>query len=198
MRCIVFESHNPEQFMAFVKSVRFQPGVEADIYVSDGNLKHHLHHHASAVDENTEFEEVGDVDLDSPAVYDRVYIVGADFGLRGLLVENGFDYKNISMCYGDIFLCRCPLDDVFIIPKAKPQVPFAKKPAEIYQHYEGETSRAHARRAHEGFFDKYCQGEGLDVGYGGDVITPTASGWDFRNGNAQYLSGIDAESFDYV
>lgn len=199
MRCLVFESNNPENFMAFVKSVRFQPGVEADIYinVAEGKTRH-FHHHAGAVDEDIQFETIGDISLNTPASYDRVYIIGSNFGLRGLLVQNGFDYKNISMCYGDIFLCRCPLDDVFIIPKTKPKVPFEKKPAEIYQHYEGETSRAHDRRAREGFFDKYCQGEGLDVGYGGDVITPTASGWDFRNGDAQYLSGIEEESFDYV
>ena len=50
----------------------------------------------------------------------------------------------------------------------------------------------------EGFFDKYCQGKGLDVGYGGDVISPRCAGWDLRNGDAQYLQGIPDESFEYV
>lgn len=89
------------------------------------------------------------------------------------------------------------LDFIFTLSKQSPK-PFSRKPAEIYRHYEGETTRCHARREREGFFEKYCTGEGLDVGYGGDVITPTAAGWDLRNGDAQYLEGVEDESFDYV
>ena len=89
------------------------------------------------------------------------------------------------------------LDFIFQNEKIPPK-PFSRKPAEIYRHYEGETTRCRDRRVREGFFDKYCQGEGLDVGYGGDVITPTAAGWDLRNGDAQYLSGVEDESFDFV
>ncbi|MBQ9480097.1 MAG: class I SAM-dependent methyltransferase, partial [Selenomonadaceae bacterium] len=85
-----------------------------------------------------------------------------------------------------------------IINKSLPQVPFEKKPAEIYRRYEGETTRSHARREREGFFDKYCRGEGIDIGYGGDILTPDCAGWGFRNGDAQYLSGIEDESFDFA
>ena len=130
--------------------------------------------------------------------YDKFYIVGADFNTRHQLLDNGVDYRNIDMIYGDVSMCHCPLDKIFVIPKRPPEVPFKKAPAEIYRHYEGETTRAHSRREREGFFEKYCRGEGLDVGYGGDIITPNSSGWDFRNGDAQYLAGIDDESFDFV
>lgn len=89
------------------------------------------------------------------------------------------------------------LDFIFEINKKTPK-PFSRKPAEIYRHYEGETTRCKARREREGFFERYCQGDGLDVGYGGDIITPTAAGWDLRNGDAQYLQGVADESFDFV
>lgn len=89
------------------------------------------------------------------------------------------------------------LDKYFDIPK-KALFPFKKGPAEIYQEYTGETFKAHDRRLREGFFDKYCKGEGLDIGYGADIIVPGCSGWDLRHGDAQYLDGIEDESFDFV
>lgn len=61
-----------------------------------------------------------------------------------------------------------------------------------------ETSKAHARRIREGFFEKYCTGKGLDIGFGGDLILPDAKGWDFEHGDAQFLKGVDDNSFDYV
>ena len=62
----------------------------------------------------------------------------------------------------------------------------------------GETHKAKGRRAREGFFEKYCQGRGLDIGYGGDPIMPEARGWDFEHGDAQLLKGLDDASFDFV
>jgi SAM-dependent methyltransferase len=62
----------------------------------------------------------------------------------------------------------------------------------------GETSKAHNRRMREGFFEKYCNGKGLDIGFGGDLILPDAQRWDFEHGDAQYLKGIKDESFDFV
>jgi SAM-dependent methyltransferase len=62
----------------------------------------------------------------------------------------------------------------------------------------GETSKARNRRMREGFFDKYCKGNGLDIGYGGDLVIPGARGWDFEHGDAQYLKGIEDNSFDFV
>jgi SAM-dependent methyltransferase len=61
-----------------------------------------------------------------------------------------------------------------------------------------ETTKARPRRLREGFFDLYCQGKGLDIGYGGDPVTPGCNGWDFEDGDAQYLPGLRDESFDFV
>jgi SAM-dependent methyltransferase len=62
----------------------------------------------------------------------------------------------------------------------------------------GETHKARTRRTREGFFDAYCRGRGLDIGYGGDPVTPGVVGWDFEHGDAQLLQGLDAASFDFV
>lgn len=62
----------------------------------------------------------------------------------------------------------------------------------------GETHKAHGRREREGYFDKYCKGRGLDIGYGGDPVVPGIRGWDFEHGDAQYLRGLDDASFDFV
>ena len=62
----------------------------------------------------------------------------------------------------------------------------------------GETTKAHSRRVKEGFFEKYCKGAGLDIGFGSDLITKDAKGYDFEHGNAQYLKGIKDSSYDFV
>ncbi|MCK5493508.1 MAG: hypothetical protein KAJ14_10400, partial [Candidatus Omnitrophica bacterium] len=62
----------------------------------------------------------------------------------------------------------------------------------------GETTKAHSRRVREGFFEKYCVGRGLDIGFGSDLITKDAKGYDFENGNAQYLKGVKDNSYDFV
>lgn len=62
----------------------------------------------------------------------------------------------------------------------------------------GETAKSHQRRQREGFFDKYCQGSGLDIGYGGDPVVSNVRGWDFEHGDAQFIRGLDDESFDFV
>lgn len=61
-----------------------------------------------------------------------------------------------------------------------------------------ETSKAYDRRVREEFFDKYCQGKGLDVGYGGDPVQPGVRGWDFEHGDAQLLNGLEDNTFDFV
>ena len=63
---------------------------------------------------------------------------------------------------------------------------------------EGETTTARPRRLRDGFFDKYCIGSGLDIGYGGDLLTANCRGWDFEDGDAQYLAGLESEQFDFV
>ncbi len=64
--------------------------------------------------------------------------------------------------------------------------------------YAGETSRARSRRKQEGFFEKFCRGKGLDIGYGGDLLCGNCVGWDYEKGDAQYLNGIEDTSFDFV
>ncbi len=61
-----------------------------------------------------------------------------------------------------------------------------------------ETSGARPRREQEGFFERYCQGQGLDIGYGGDLVCTNARGWDLEDGDAMRLVGLSDESFDFV
>lgn len=63
---------------------------------------------------------------------------------------------------------------------------------------EAETAKANARRRREGFFASYCQGEGLDIGYGGDLLAPNCRGYDIEDGNAQLLEGVEDETYDFV
>jgi len=65
-------------------------------------------------------------------------------------------------------------------------------------YYPGETARSRARRMREGFFEKFTQGNGLDIGYGGDPIVPGVQGWDLEHGDAQRLRGLADNSFDFV
>ena len=61
-----------------------------------------------------------------------------------------------------------------------------------------ETSKAKLRRSKEGFFEKYLFGQGLDIGFGGDLVSPNARGFDFEHGDAQYLAELKDEQFDFV
>ena len=63
---------------------------------------------------------------------------------------------------------------------------------------ETETTKARPRRETEGFFDNYCQGRGLDIGYGGDLVCENAKGWDIEDGDAMNLEGLADNSFDFV
>ncbi|UCE73148.1 MAG: class I SAM-dependent methyltransferase [Methanomassiliicoccales archaeon] len=62
----------------------------------------------------------------------------------------------------------------------------------------GETIRAKPRRLREGFFKKYCQGKGLDIGYGGDILSSNCVGWEIEDGDAHYLASIRDSEFDFV
>jgi SAM-dependent methyltransferase len=62
----------------------------------------------------------------------------------------------------------------------------------------GETTKAHSRRVREGFFEKYCNGKGLDIGFGSDLIKKDAKGYDFEHGNAQFLKGVEDNFYDFV
>jgi len=61
-----------------------------------------------------------------------------------------------------------------------------------------EAFKARPRREKEGFFEKYCQGKGLDVGYGGDLLSPNCRGYDMEHGDANYLDNIGDASYDFV
>lgn len=61
-----------------------------------------------------------------------------------------------------------------------------------------ETSKAKERRKAEGFFERYFAGRGVDVGYGGDLVTPNCRGWDVEDGDAHDLAGIGDTTFDFV
>jgi SAM-dependent methyltransferase len=62
----------------------------------------------------------------------------------------------------------------------------------------GETAKARSRRIREGFFEKYCVGRGIDIGYGGDLLSANCIGWDREHGDAQRLYRIKDEAFDFV
>jgi SAM-dependent methyltransferase len=67
-----------------------------------------------------------------------------------------------------------------------------------YWYQPAETSKSRARREREGFFERYCCGSGLDVGYGGDPVVPGVRGWDLTDGDAHHLKGVEDASFDFV
>ena len=64
--------------------------------------------------------------------------------------------------------------------------------------FTGETSKARRRRVREGFFERYCRGKGIDIGYGYDKLTRKCLGWDIQHGDAQYMRGVPDNSFDFV
>lgn len=136
--------------------------------------------------------------------YDCIFLSLAYFESQEQVIKqlDALDVENTKIMlfhgFGSLGYCESGLESIFQIPKKEPEVPFKKGEAEIYSHYVGETSKAHARRVREGFFEKYCKGEGLDIGYGADLIVPGCSGWDMRNGDAQYMQGVEDESFDFV
>ena len=198
MRSIVFGLGNyGKTLFNLINLCPIQSGIDLTAYFHDSKgggmtelVTYRWHHNVNINDAEKIFEEIPEITV-QPNSFDKFYIIGANFELRQQLFDMGVDYKKISMCYGDIMHCHCPLDEIFVIPKAQPEVPFKKGPAEIYMNRKGETFKTHERRVREKFFEKYCQGEGLDIGYGGDIIVPNASGWDLRNGDAQYLAGIE-------
>lgn len=67
-----------------------------------------------------------------------------------------------------------------------------------------ETSKAHARRVREGFFDKYIQGNGIDIGvgridgFGADLVHPDAFAWDKDNGDATFMEGVEDATYDFI
>lgn len=133
--------------------------------------------------------------------YDKVIlaVINGWMDVRDQLIDLGVKREKIILAVGWSRVDYYPdtLDEYFVIEK-KNFIPFEKKPVYSLGHCGGETRKAHNRREKEGFFDKYCQGEGLDIGCGNDVIKDGCSGWDIVNGDAQYLKGVPDGCFDYV
>jgi SAM-dependent methyltransferase len=71
--------------------------------------------------------------------------------------------------------------------------PSAKRPFKA-----GETLKARQRRLKEDFFDRYCVGKGIDIGYGGDPISDSCDVWESEHGDAQYLQGLEDWKYDFV
>ena len=61
-----------------------------------------------------------------------------------------------------------------------------------------ETFKAKKRRDSENFFGLYCNGQGVDIGYGGDLLVPNCLGWDIEDGDAQYINKLVNEEFDFL
>jgi SAM-dependent methyltransferase len=68
-----------------------------------------------------------------------------------------------------------------------------------------ETKRSHDRRAREGFFRKYIQGKGIDIGVGrsdtwdgADPLTPDCFQHDKSDCDAHTMEIFNNESFDWV
>lgn len=139
--------------------------------------------------------DLHDIDFDVVIVATSKYA----YDVKKQLLSMGIAEEKIILPYGwDVMEYHDTPLDAYFAPAKKNLIPFEKKPAKIYRKYEGETFRSHNRRKREGFFEKYCKGEGLDIGYGSDPVTPTVYGWDIKNGDAQYLKGIEDESLDFV
>ncbi|MBR1646294.1 MAG: class I SAM-dependent methyltransferase [Selenomonadaceae bacterium] len=202
MHCVIFGRDDfGKPLFDLICSAKLRTNVELvaffDLYENSSRKIYKCRRSFEQNNDDIVVDEVPSVEI-SLTAFDKFFIFGWDYDLREQFHAAGIDYKKIAVCYGAIFYCCSPLDEIFVMPKSKPDVPFKKAPAEIYQHYVGETAKSHDRRQREGFFDKYCNGEGLDIGYGADLIVPNCSGWDLRNGDAQYLEGIPDESFDFV
>lgn len=61
-----------------------------------------------------------------------------------------------------------------------------------------ESAKAAERRTREGYFSKYLVGCGIDIGCGTDPVTADCAQWDWPQGDATDLVGIQAGAYDWV
>ena len=64
-----------------------------------------------------------------------------------------------------------------------------------------ETGKARPRREAEGFYEKYCNGKGIDIGCFDEPLLPTCDHWDLQidtKMDAKFMSGVDDEIYDFV
>jgi SAM-dependent methyltransferase len=64
----------------------------------------------------------------------------------------------------------------------------------------GETAKAYPRRVREGWFEKYVQDPGIDIGCQRDPLNHTFRRWDviFGDGDATLMDGVPDETFATV
>jgi SAM-dependent methyltransferase len=62
----------------------------------------------------------------------------------------------------------------------------------------GGTTVARPRREAEGFFERFIRGKGIDIGHGGDPLTPDCELWDTTQGDAMMMEGVEDGKFDWV
>jgi SAM-dependent methyltransferase len=64
-----------------------------------------------------------------------------------------------------------------------------------------ETHKSRPHRERRGDFEKYLHGSGIDIGGGDDVLVVlngTVRRWDLEDGDAQLMSGVPDETYDFV
>lgn len=64
-----------------------------------------------------------------------------------------------------------------------------------------ETLKSKIYREQKNHFDLYLNGYGIDIGAGDDLLeikNGKVDRWDLQNGDAQYLTGIQNEKYDFV
>ena len=64
-----------------------------------------------------------------------------------------------------------------------------------------ETTKSFNCRNIKGHFEKYLKGNGIDIGAGDDplqIVNGTTRPFDMRDGDAQYMNGIEDNVFDFV
>jgi len=64
-----------------------------------------------------------------------------------------------------------------------------------------ETGKAIPRRTVEGFFEKYCNGKGIDIGCYDEPLLPDIDLWDLRISptmDAKFMNGVKDETYDFV
>lgn len=69
-----------------------------------------------------------------------------------------------------------------------------------------ETRKAHDRRVRDGFYEAFCQGQGIDIGVGridtfdGEDALPIDGihTWDKDNGDATFMDGVTDAFYDFV
>lgn len=145
--------------------------------------------------------EIQNPDIIKNVEYSKVIlaIMGGWMSVYKQLTDMGVKENDIIHAIGwsSLDYYNDELDEYFEVKK-KEFIPFERIPVVSLGHCGGETSKAYNRRQKEKFFERFCKGEGLDIGCGNDVVIKGCYGWDLAHGDAQYLATIEDESLDYV